>query len=70
MPQPRGCWEARLYKFNADTDGNCFSSAPRLVKVETMEALMVTILLVGVVVVLAFLCLAGPDGPIGPRHRD
>jgi hypothetical protein len=30
---------------------------------------MVEILLIGVLVVLAFLCLAGPGGETGSRHR-
>jgi hypothetical protein len=30
---------------------------------------MVEILLIAVLVVLVFLCLAGPGGEIGPRHR-
>jgi hypothetical protein len=34
-----------------------------------MEGVMVEILLIGVLVVLAFLCLAGPGGETGSRHR-
>jgi hypothetical protein len=33
-----------------------------------MEAFMVAILLIGVLVVLVFLCLAGPGGEAGSRH--
>jgi hypothetical protein len=33
------------------------------------EARMVTILFVGVLATLGFLCFTGPDGVIGSRHR-
>jgi hypothetical protein len=33
------------------------------------ETVMVAFLFVSVLAILGFLCLAGPDGVIGPRHR-
>ena len=68
MSCPHGCWEARRYKSTLTLMAIRARPRPMWLEQRRMEAVMVTILLVGVLVVLVFLCLAGPGGETGSRH--
>jgi hypothetical protein len=59
---------SKTLQMNAEPNGNSRSQHMWLEQ-RRMEAVMVEILLIGVLVVLAFLCLAGPGGETGSRHR-